>query len=110
MINQAGHVIFTVPIGGRGGGLVLLCSDGVWIFVFTPLSSLTSETDFCKAFYNNNNNNNNAFYFMAPFKTPKVTSQANTSHYIKQKHTTNSVHIQVKYSRDSIIHIIKKPE
>ncbi len=36
---------------------------------------------------NNNNNNNNAFYLMAPFKTPKVTSQAskdknkNTNHY-----------------------------
>ncbi len=52
-----------------------------------------------------NNNNNNAFYFMAPFKTPKVTSQANkmknTSHCIKQKHTTNSVHIQVQCSRDN---------
>ncbi len=49
---------------------------------------------------------------MAPFKTPKVTSQANkiknTSHCKKLKHTTNSVHIQVRQSsRDSIIHIIK---
>ncbi len=48
---------------------------------------------------------------MAPFKTPKVTSQANkikkTSHCKKQKHTANSVHIQVKCNRDSIIHIIK---
>ncbi len=55
-------------------------------------------------FFRKNYNNN---IFMAPFKTPKVTSQANKiknkSHCIKQKHTTDSVHIQVKCSRDSII-------
>ena len=64
---------------------VLHCYSGRPIFSFEHRCSLSY----------NNNNNNNAFYFMAPFRTPKVTLQAIYRSLHKTKHTTNKQHIHM---------------